>query len=112
MLAALLLPIDRAKGLTLMAIPSLSQHLLATAMIRGDDIPMLHVTMSAAASLLAGAVLIWLAMSLYRRESILVESGLRARSDFSLSPQRAGADVASRFSLFVDRYMKENCHAE
>lgn len=58
-------------SMTLMAIPSLSQHLLATAMIRGDDIPMSHIMVSAAASLLAGAVLIWAAMRLYRREAIL-----------------------------------------
>lgn len=58
-------------SLPLMAIPSLSQHLLATAMIRGDGIPKSYLMVSAAASLLAGAVLIWAAMRLYRREAIL-----------------------------------------
>lgn len=55
----------------LMAIPSLSQHLLATALMRGDAITLAHVVISTSTTLLAGAVLIWLAMRLYRRETIL-----------------------------------------
>lgn len=58
-------------SMALMAIPSLSQHLLATAMIRGDDIPISNFLVSASTSLLAGAVLIWGAARLYRREAIL-----------------------------------------
>ncbi|HEY4368489.1 MAG TPA: ABC transporter permease [Steroidobacteraceae bacterium] len=56
---------------TLMAIPSLSQHLLATALMRGDTISALHVVISTSTTLLAGALLIWLAVRLYRRETIL-----------------------------------------
>lgn len=55
----------------LMAIPSLSQHLLATSLMRGDAIPLLHVLISVITTLLAGALLIVLAMRLYRREAIL-----------------------------------------
>jgi sodium transport system permease protein len=55
----------------LMAVPSLSQHLLATALMRGDDIPLSHLAISAATSLLAGALLLGLAIRLYRREAIL-----------------------------------------
>lgn len=55
----------------LMAIPSLSQHLLATSLMRGDSIPALHVVISATTTLLAGALLVLLAVRLYRREAIL-----------------------------------------
>jgi sodium transport system permease protein len=55
----------------LMAIPSLSQHLLATSLMRGDDIPPLHIVMSAAAALGLGALLMWFAVRLYQREAIL-----------------------------------------
>ncbi|MGH8177212.1 MAG: ABC transporter permease [Steroidobacter sp.] len=55
----------------LMAIPSLSQHLLATSLMRGDDIPALHVAISTGATLLIGALLVLLAVKLYRREAIL-----------------------------------------
>ena len=55
----------------LMAIPSLSQHLLATALMRGDAITALHVVISTSTTLLAGALLIWVAVRLYRRETIL-----------------------------------------
>jgi len=55
----------------LMAIPSLSQHLLATALMRGDAITLVHVVISTSTTLLAGALLIWLAVRLYRRETIL-----------------------------------------
>jgi sodium transport system permease protein len=55
----------------LMAIPSLSQHLLATALMRGDTITALHVVISTSTTLAAGALLIWIAVRLYRRETIL-----------------------------------------
>ncbi len=55
----------------LMVVPSLSQHLLATSLMRGDDIPARHIVISASATLLIGALLVWLAVRLYRREAIL-----------------------------------------
>ncbi len=55
----------------LMAIPSLSQHLLATGLMRGDPINPLHFAISFGTTLAAGLVLIVLAMRLYRREGIL-----------------------------------------
>jgi hypothetical protein len=54
-----------------MAIPSLSQHLLATNLMRGDETPLLHVVVSACVSLALGALLVQLAVRLYRREAIL-----------------------------------------
>lgn len=56
---------------TLMTIPSLSQHLLATSLMRGDSIPPLHALISAGTTLLLGAVLVGLAIRLYQREAIL-----------------------------------------
>jgi sodium transport system permease protein len=56
---------------TLMLVPSLSQHLLATNLIRGDAIPWLHIVVSAGTTLFLGALLTWLAIRLYRREAIL-----------------------------------------
>lgn len=55
----------------LMAIPSLSQHLIATGLMRGDQIALGHVAASLASTLLLGALLIWVATRLYRREAIL-----------------------------------------
>jgi sodium transport system permease protein len=55
----------------LMAVPSLSQHLLATGLMRGDPINVAHFTISVGTTLAAGLAFIWLAMRLYRRESIL-----------------------------------------
>jgi sodium transport system permease protein len=56
---------------TLMTIPSLSQHLLATSLMRGDAIPPLHALISAGTTLLLGAVFVGLAIRLYQREAIL-----------------------------------------
>ena len=56
---------------TLMTIPSLSQHLLATSLMRGDSIPPLHALISAGTTLLLGALFVGLAIQLYRREAIL-----------------------------------------
>ena len=55
----------------LMAIPSLSQHLLATDLIRGEVPDPLHIAISVLSTLIAGALLVALAVRLYRRESIL-----------------------------------------
>jgi sodium transport system permease protein len=56
---------------SLMAVPSLSQHLLATSLMRGDSIPPLHIAISAGTTLALGALFVWLAIRLYRREAIL-----------------------------------------
>jgi sodium transport system permease protein len=55
----------------LMFVPSLGQHLLATNLLRGDSIPILHVAISAGTTLFLGGLLTWLAVRLYRREAIL-----------------------------------------
>jgi sodium transport system permease protein len=55
----------------LMTIPSLSQHLLATSLMRGDAIPPLHAAISAGTTLAFGALLVWIAIRLYKREAIL-----------------------------------------
>lgn len=56
---------------SLMAIPSLSQHLLATSLLRGDPVSIQYVLISALTTLTAGALLGALAVRLYRREAIL-----------------------------------------
>ena len=56
---------------TLMAVPSLSQHLLATSLMRGDTIPPLHVLICASTTLILGGLLVALAIKLYQREAIL-----------------------------------------
>lgn len=56
---------------TLMTIPSLSQHLLATSLMRGDAIPPLHALISAGTTLALGGLLVLLAIRLYQREAIL-----------------------------------------
>lgn len=58
-------------GNALMAIPSLSQHLLATSLMRGDGVEPLHVTISVLTTLAVGACFMWAAVRLYRREAIL-----------------------------------------
>lgn len=55
----------------LMAVPSLSQHLLATSVMRGDTIPTLHILICAGTTLALGALLVGLAIRLYQREAIL-----------------------------------------
>ncbi len=55
----------------LMAIPSLSQHLLATGLLRGDPIAPVDVAISVTTSLLAGGLLIYAALRSYRREAVL-----------------------------------------
>lgn len=58
-------------GTWLMTIPSLSQHLLITNLLRAEPLQALHVVVSVAATLGAGLVLTWLAGRLYQREAIL-----------------------------------------
>ena len=58
-------------SLRLMWIPSLSQHLLVTALIKAQPLDPLHVAVSAGSSLAFAALLGWLAVRLYRREAIL-----------------------------------------
>ena len=55
----------------LMAVPSLSQHLLATSLMRGDAIPALHVLICAGTTLALGGLLVGIAIKLYQREAIL-----------------------------------------
>jgi sodium transport system permease protein len=55
----------------LMAIPSLSQHLIATNLLRGDRVEPTHVLVSIISTLSVGTVLIWFATRLYRREKLL-----------------------------------------
>ena len=61
-----------APTLPLMAVPSLSQHFLITAVLRAEQINPLHVVVSVASSLLLGLVLVLIAARVYRRESLLV----------------------------------------
>ncbi len=61
-----------APSLKLMLVPSLSQHLLITQLLRGETPDLLWLTTSVSATLLAGLVVIRLAARLYRRESLLV----------------------------------------
>jgi sodium transport system permease protein len=55
----------------LMAVPSLSQHLIATSLMRGDSIPALHVLICAGTTLALGVLLVGVAIKLYQREAIL-----------------------------------------
>jgi sodium transport system permease protein len=55
----------------LMWIPSLSQHLLITTLIKDQPLDALFVAISVASSLAFGVLLGWLAVRLYRREAIL-----------------------------------------
>ncbi|MGD9599690.1 MAG: ABC transporter permease [Steroidobacteraceae bacterium] len=62
---------DLQPSLALMAVPSLGQHFLITALLRGDAIAPLDVIVSVVASLGLGVLLAFLAGRLYRRESLL-----------------------------------------
>ncbi|HUO80228.1 MAG TPA: ABC transporter permease [Steroidobacteraceae bacterium] len=55
----------------LMWVPSLSQHLLIQALLRGEAPGALHVSLSVGATLAIGALLAWIAARLYARERIL-----------------------------------------
>jgi sodium transport system permease protein len=56
---------------SLMLVPSLSQHLVIQALMRGDPLPAAWVALSVGATLALALLLAWLAGNLYRRESIL-----------------------------------------
>jgi sodium transport system permease protein len=55
----------------LMAVPSLSQHLLMQGLLRGEALPVSYAAISVCSTLALGAALTWLAGRLYRREKIL-----------------------------------------
>lgn len=55
----------------LMAIPSLSQHLLMTNLLRDETLEPLHVLVSVVATVAAGLAMTWIAGRLYQREAIL-----------------------------------------
>jgi sodium transport system permease protein len=57
--------------LKLMWIPSLSQHLLITTLIKDQPLEFLAVTLSVGSSLVLGALFAWLAVRAYQREAIL-----------------------------------------
>lgn len=61
-----------APTLPLMAVPSLSQHFLITAVLRAEQLDALHVLVSVFSSLLLGLLLVLAAARVYRRESLLV----------------------------------------
>ena len=56
---------------TLMWIPSLSQHLLITSLIKQEPLEPSYVALSSVSTLLIGAVVAFIATRLYRREGIL-----------------------------------------
>lgn len=58
-------------SLVLMLVPSLSQHLVITGMMKGDPLSMVYVAISFASTLVIGLLLLGLAARLYRREGIL-----------------------------------------
>jgi sodium transport system permease protein len=55
----------------LMAVPSLSQHLLMTNLLRDEPLEPLHILVSVVATLAAGLAMTWIAGRLYQREAIL-----------------------------------------
>ena len=57
---------------SLMLVPSLSQSTLISDLIVGESVEWLHLVVSATTTGTLGAGLAWLAISLYRRESILI----------------------------------------
>lgn len=57
--------------LEVMPIPSLSQHLLASNLMRGESIDPLYWAISAGSTVLAGVLLIAIAIKLYTREGVL-----------------------------------------
>ena len=57
--------------ISLMWIPSLSQHLLITELIKAEPLNLGHLGVSTTSTLLMGALLAWLATRLYDRERLL-----------------------------------------
>jgi sodium transport system permease protein len=58
-------------SLPLMLLPSMSQHLLMTSLLRDEALPPSYVLVSAGSTLMLGVILAWIAGRLYRRETIL-----------------------------------------
>ena len=58
-------------SMPLMLLPSMSQHLLMTSLLRDEPLRASYVLASIASTLLYGAILAWIAGRLYRREAIL-----------------------------------------
>ena len=58
-------------GLSLMWIPSLSQHLLVTELIKAEPLNFVYLGISTTSTLAMGALLAWLATRLYDREQLL-----------------------------------------
>jgi hypothetical protein len=54
-----------------MFIPSLSQHLLMTSVLKDEPVPLLDVLVSAGSSLAVAALLFWLTARHWRRETML-----------------------------------------
>ena len=57
--------------LALMAVPSLGQHFLILSLIRGQPLPAAYVALSVCSTLAVGALLVFTAGRLYRREALL-----------------------------------------
>jgi sodium transport system permease protein len=55
----------------LMAVPSLSQHFLITSLLRDEAIPAAYLALSVGMTLVAGAILVFIAGRLYHREALL-----------------------------------------
>ena len=58
-------------ALPMMVVPSLSQHLLVTELIKNEPIDPVWIIVSAGSTTAVGILLIWVATLLYRREAIL-----------------------------------------
>jgi sodium transport system permease protein len=58
-------------SLPLMMVPSLSQHLLITRLLRGEALPSIWILVSVGVSLALGALLVLIAARLYTRERLL-----------------------------------------
>jgi len=58
-------------SIQLMLIPSMSQHLIATNLLRGDAVDPAHIAVSVLSTLAAGLILLWIATRLYDREKLL-----------------------------------------
>ena len=54
-----------------MAVPSLSQHLLITQLLKAEPLSALQVAVSGTVTAGLGLILVWLVVRLYERESIL-----------------------------------------
>lgn len=58
-------------SMKLMLLPSMSQHLLMTSVLRDEPLPVDYVLVSIGSTLALGVLLAWIAGRLYRREAIL-----------------------------------------